>query len=121
MTFREILEHVVAQTPGALAGAIMGTDGVPVEQYARPGCDLDLDAITIEYGAILEQLRKVSGSLQGDADALEEVVLGTRDHQFLFRPVDEDYLFVVALEPLGMLGKARYLARAVMDELREEL
>ena len=82
---------------------------------------IDLNSITIEFSAVLEQLRKVSGSLYGDGDALEEIVLGTRDHQLFFRPVDEEYLFVVALDPLGMVGKARYLVRGVMEQLRKEL
>ena len=120
MTFREILEHVVGQTPGALAGAIMGTDGVPIEEYSVPGADIDLNTLTIEFGAVIQQLRKVSGSLYGQVDALEEIVLGTRDHQLLFRPIDDDYVFVVALEPLGMVGKVRYLVRSVMEDLREE-
>lgn len=121
MTFREILEHVIRQTPGAQAGAIMGTDGVPIEEYTVPGADIDLNGLTIEFSGVLEQLRKVSGSLYGQPDALEEVLLGTREHQLLFRPVDDEYLFVVALDPLGMVGKARYLVRSVMEELREEL
>jgi predicted regulator of Ras-like GTPase activity (Roadblock/LC7/MglB family) len=121
MTFREILEHVIGQTPGAQAGAIMGTDGIPIEEYAVPGSDLELDTLTIEFSAVLEQLRKVSGSVFGADDGLEEIVLSTRDHQLLFRPIDEDYLFVVALEPLGMVGKARYLVRGVMEQLRDEL
>ena len=121
MTFREILEHVVGQTPGAVAGSIMGTDGVAIEEFAASGADLDLNTLTVEYGAVLEQLRKVSGSLYGDAEALEEIVICARDHQLFFRPIDEDYLFVVALEPNGMLGKARYLVRSVLGALREEL
>lgn len=122
MTFREILEHVVGQTPGALAGAIMGTDGIPVEEWAAPESDVDLSSLTVEFSGVFDQLRKVSGSIYGGAgDALEELILTTRDHQLLFRPIDEEYLFVVALDPLGMTGKARYLVRSVMDELRREL
>lgn len=121
MTFREILERVVGQTPGALAGAIMGTDGIPIEEYNVSGADIDLNALTIEFGAVIQQLRKVSASLYGEVDALEEIVLGTREHQLLFCPIDDDYVFVVALEPLGMVGKVRYLIRSVMQELRREL
>jgi len=122
MTFREILAQVIDQTPGALAGAIMGSDGIPVEEYATASSDLDLSAVTVEFGGVYEQLRKVAGSLYGQGgDGLEELVLCTRGHQLLFRAIDEEYLFVVALEPLGLLGKARYLVRSVMEELRSEL
>ena len=122
MTFREILEHVVGQTPGALAGAIMGTDGISVEEWATEASEVELSTLTIEFSGVFEQLRKASGSLYGEgSDALEEVIVTTREHVLLFRPIDEEYLFVVALEPLGMVGKARYLVRSVMDELRQEL
>ena len=35
MTFREILERVVLQTPGALAGAVMAADGIPIDELER--------------------------------------------------------------------------------------
>ena len=66
--------------------------------------------------------RKVSGALYGaDGGGLEELILVTSGHQLLFRQVDDDYFLVVALDPRGLLGKARYLVRTVIRELREEL
>jgi predicted regulator of Ras-like GTPase activity (Roadblock/LC7/MglB family) len=122
MTFREILAQVIDQTPGALAGAIMGSDGIAVEEYSAEGSDIDLGAVVVEFGGVFGQLRKVAGSLYGEGtDGLEELVLCTRKHQLLFRAIDDEYLFVVALDPLGMLGKARFLVRSVMEPLRSEL
>jgi predicted regulator of Ras-like GTPase activity (Roadblock/LC7/MglB family) len=120
MTFMEILARVVDATPGALAGAIMGSDGIAVEDYVRPGARVDLPAVAVEFLAVLEGARKVARSLEADG-ALEELVLTSRAHTLFFRQVDDEYFLVLALEPSGMLGKARYLVRSLMDELRERL
>ena len=93
MTFGEILARVIDGTPGALAGAIMGNDGIPVDEYAVEGSDVDLSALSIEFGGVLEQVRKVSGALYGGhEDSLRELIVQTRGHQLLFRPIDDEYL-----------------------------
>ena len=121
MTFREILTQIVDGTPGGLAGAIMGSDGIAIDEYRAPGCALELSAVAVEFQRVLEQARKVSGSLYGKGSEPEELVLVTRDHQLLFRQVDEEYFVALALLPNGVLGKARYLVRSLLDSLRSEL
>ena len=122
MTFREILALVVDGTPGALAGAIMGADGIPVDEYQASGSNVDLTAIAVEFEGVLEQARKVTGAVFGDrGGALEELVLTTGGPQLLFRHVDGEYFMVVALESTGSLGKARYLVRSVLQKVQQEL
>ncbi len=122
MTFREILANVIDGTPGAVAGAIMAGDGIPVDEYAVEGADVELATVAAEFERVLSQARKVSGSIYGEtAGALHELILQTPAHQLLFRQIDDEYFLVVALEPTGMLGKARFLARSALDDLREEL
>lgn len=122
MTFREVLIKVVDDTPGAVAAALMGNDGIPVDEYARTAAHLDLPSVAVEFQRVVEDARKVAGSLYGDRDGeLLELVLVTDRHQLLFRQIDDEYFLVVALEPTGVLGKARYRIRTLMDELRQEL
>ncbi len=120
MTFREILATLVDGTPGAVAGAIMAEDGIAVEEYARECSRIDLTALAIEFQSVLGQARKVAGSLDGDG-SLHELVLLTTHHQLLFRLIDEEYFIALALEPGGALGKARYLLRGLLRELRAGL
>lgn len=120
MTFQEILARVVDGTPGALAGAIMGSDGIAICDYAKPGAKVDLLAVAVEFLTVLEGARKVARTLDASG-ALDELVLTTSAHQLFFRQVDDEYFLVVALEPGGMLGKARWLVRTLMDALRSEL
>ena len=120
MTGREILATLVDGTPGAVAAAIMAEDGIAVEEYAQRRSRLDLPVLAVEFQSVLGQARKVAGSLDGDA-SLEELVLLTTRHQLLFRLIDDEYFVALALEPSGSLGKARYLLRGLLRELREGL
>ena len=46
MTFRELLAKIVNGTPGAVAGAIMGQDGIAIDEYvARPSVYLTAVAV----------------------------------------------------------------------------
>jgi predicted regulator of Ras-like GTPase activity (Roadblock/LC7/MglB family) len=122
MTFREILQSLVDQTPGALAAAIMAGDGVAIDVYSRPGSNLDLGSIAIEFGQIFHESQKVAHALNSSRDgALQEMLLVTGANQLFFRRLDEDSFLVLALDAAGLIGKARYLARTLLQEIREAL
>jgi predicted regulator of Ras-like GTPase activity (Roadblock/LC7/MglB family) len=122
MTFRKILQKLIEDTPGALAAALMGSDGIPIDAVRAAGSRVDLPALAVEFQRVLEEARKASGALEGDAcGRLNELILNTSRSQLLFREVDAEYFLVVALEPSGSLGKARYLVRCLLQELRREL
>ena len=122
MTFQEILTTIVDGTPGALAGAIMATDGIPVEEYERGDAEVELSLLAVEFQRVLEQSNKVAAALYRDqAEPLREMILVTAGHQLLFRPIDSDFFIVLVLEPGGSLGKARYLIRTVLHNLKDAL
>jgi predicted regulator of Ras-like GTPase activity (Roadblock/LC7/MglB family) len=122
MTFREILSALVDQTPGAQAAAVMAGDGVAIDEYARDGVEVDLGAIAIEFGRIFHQSQKVADALYGPrAGELHELVLVTAGHQLFFRQLDDEMFLVMALESNGIVGKARWLARSMLDQIREAL
>ena len=122
MMFREVLASIVDPTPGALAAAVMGSDGIPIDAYRKRDDPLDLDTVAIEFQRVLEQATKVATALYGPGGGeLEELVLRTAAHQLLFRQIDDEYFVVIALAPDGMLGKARYLLRSTLHKLRQEL
>jgi predicted regulator of Ras-like GTPase activity (Roadblock/LC7/MglB family) len=122
MTFREILTTLVDRTPGALAAAMMAADGVAIDEYAREGSDVDLGAIAVEFGRIFAQSQKVAESLYGAREGeLDELLLVFGEHQILFRRLDEDSFLILALERTGLVGKARWLARSLLQEIREAL
>jgi len=122
MTFREILTTLVDRTPGALAAAVMAADGVAIDEYAREGAEVDLGAIAAEFGRIFAQSAKVAQMLYGARDGeLDELLLVLGSHQILFRRLDEDSFLILALDQTGLVGKARWLARNLLQEIREAL
>ena len=121
MTFKEILSTVVEGTPGACAAAIMASDGIPIEEHVREG-SINLAALAVEFQQIFDQSSKVASAFYGTGeDALHELIVVTERHQVLFRRIDGEFVLVVAIDPVGSLGKARYLVRTVLQELREAL
>ena len=124
MTFREVLIKVVESTPGARAAVVMGADGIPVEEYRAEaeGTDLDLPTMAVDFQRVLEEAQKVTAQMGSDAGGpLQEVILKTAGIEVLFRPIDEEYYLIVALERTGFMGKARYLVSSLLQDLREEL
>jgi predicted regulator of Ras-like GTPase activity (Roadblock/LC7/MglB family) len=122
VTFGEILARVIDGTPGALAGAIMGRDGIPIEEYMPVRDAVDLNAIAVEFERVLTEAEKVTGAIFGaEVGGLQELVLTTGGPQLLFRRVDDECFLVIALEKTGGLGKARYLVRSILQDLHEAL
>jgi predicted regulator of Ras-like GTPase activity (Roadblock/LC7/MglB family) len=121
MTFREILQQLVEGTPGALGAALVATDGIPVDEFARQGADLDLSRLAVEFQAALQASTKASGTLGSGGEELRELVLVTAQRQLLFRPVDDELVLLVALGPDGVLGRARFLAAQLLSDLRAQL
>ncbi len=102
----------------------MGNDGIPIAQVtpSQPGQRFDAEdmgAAGVEFGRILEEIRKVSDALGGGA--LGETVVSLARFTLVLRVVDEDTFLVLALGPDGNLGKARYLVRKQLLALREEM
>jgi predicted regulator of Ras-like GTPase activity (Roadblock/LC7/MglB family) len=124
MSFEEILRGIVDRCSGALGAALMGTDGISIEQVsagALPSGALaeDLGNAGVEFGRILDDVRKASDALTGGP--LRETIVVLTRFQLVFRALDEETLLVVVLSPDGNLGKARYLIRSSLDDLMREL
>jgi len=125
MSFTETLRSLVDDCGGGLGAALMGNDGIPIEQVSASGAEGpglphdEIGAAGVEFGRILEEMRKASDALGGGA-VLETVVTLAR-FTLVLRVVDSDTFLVLALAPDGNLGKARYLIRRHLLAIREQL
>jgi predicted regulator of Ras-like GTPase activity (Roadblock/LC7/MglB family) len=124
MSFEPTLQKMIDPGSGAIGVALMGSDGIAVAELQAPDPDLsvldgEVGAAGIEFGRILDEVRKAADALSGGR--LEEVVVGLARMTLLFRAVDDELFLVVALAPGGNLGKARFLLRRHLPELREQL
>jgi predicted regulator of Ras-like GTPase activity (Roadblock/LC7/MglB family) len=124
MTFSRILQNIVEQCGGGIGAALMGTDGIPIDQFVSgsvPDGPLseDIGTAGVEFNRILEEIRKASDGIAGGA--MVETVVVLNRFSLAFRPVDEDAYLVVVVAPDGNLGKARYLMRSSLGAIRDEL
>lgn len=124
MSFEPTLQKMIDGCSGAIGIALMGSDGIAVAELQAPNPDLSVldgeaGAAGIEFGRILDEVRKASDALGGGR--LEEVVVGLARFTLVFRIVDDELFLVVALAQGGNLGKARFLMRRHLLELREQL
>lgn len=126
MSFRAILQSIVDECGGGLSAALMGLDGISIEQVRACGeidrsdpLRGDVTHAGIEFGRIIGDMTKASDSL--GTGGLEEAVVSLEHVRLIFRSVDDDLMLVLALRPDGNLGKARYLIRRSLIALREEL
>jgi len=121
MSFESILSQVVAECPGALGAALMGSDGIPIAEVASAPNDLadELGLLGVEFGRILDEARK-AGDAAG-AGATLELSVRTERYHVVVQPVDAETYLVLALTADGNVGKGRYLLRRHQLAIREEL
>jgi predicted regulator of Ras-like GTPase activity (Roadblock/LC7/MglB family) len=124
MSFASILRGIVEQCGGGLGAALMGNDGIPIEQVVAPRAagvfqGDDVSTAGVEFGRILDEIRKASDALSGGAMAETVIVLAR--FTLVFRSLDEDTFLILVLAPDGNLGKARYLLRRQLGALQQEL
>ncbi len=115
MIFDSILRSIVDGCGGGLGAALMGSDGIPIEQVGGE----DVGTAGVEFGRILGEIRKASDAMGGGP--VSETVVVLARFTLIFRIVDDDTFLVVAIGPDGNLGKARYLMRRNMLAIRQEL
>ncbi|MCC6641218.1 MAG: roadblock/LC7 domain-containing protein [Deltaproteobacteria bacterium] len=124
MSFDAILQRIVDECGGGLGVALMGSDGIPIAQAiaSRRSQVFDVDdmaAAGVEFGRILDEIRKVADALDGGV--LGEVVVTLARFTVVLRVIDADSFVALALAPDGNLGRARYLVRRHLLALREEM
>ena len=124
MSFAALLREIIEECGGGIGAALMGNDGIPIEQVtasqavANPLAE-DIATAGTEFGRILEEIRKASDAVAGGA--VVETTIQLSRVMLVFRAVDEETFLVVALAADGNLGKARYLIRRQLLALRQEL
>lgn len=124
MNFESILQGILADCPGAMALALMETDGIPIAQVhaTHAGSEVlggDIGAAGVEFSRIIGDVAKAASSLGGGA--LRETVVTLERMTLIFHHVEDDILVVCALAPQANLGKARYLIRRSILAIRQEL
>ncbi len=125
--FRESLQKMVERVEGAVAGILMGFDGISVEAYTRPldsagagaGVPTDIQTIGMELAHVITQVRRAAELL--GVGGLAEVTLRTERLLIIVEALNEEYFIAFAVKPDGNFGKARYVLRVTAPQIRAEL
>lgn len=117
--FQDSLRTVVERTDGAVAGLLMGFDGIAVESFAKDAQKLDIQTIGMEFSFILAQVKKAADIIE--AGGVEEISIRTEKLTLLIRVVSKDYFVALALLPTGNTGKGRYFMRITAPKIQAEL
>ena len=117
-TFQESLKSIVEGCDGAVAGIVMGFDGIAVETLCQDTA-LDVQTIGMEFSFVLTQVRKAAEILE--VGHLEEVAIRAENLTFIIRVLSDDYFLGLAMRPNGNFGKGRFLLRMALPDLRAQL
>jgi predicted regulator of Ras-like GTPase activity (Roadblock/LC7/MglB family) len=117
--FKEILQDLVERTDGGVAGLLMASDGIAIDQYARDDGPFDIESVGMEYSVVLKGVQRAGEML--DAGTTREVSVQTDRLTTVVRMLSDEYFVALAVEPGGNVGKARFLLRTSAPTLIENL
>ena len=117
--FKEILASMIHETEGCIGAILVGSDGIPVEQYVRESETVHPDQVAVEMAGVLKEMKKAVGILE--IGELEEVSLATEKQGILMRTVDADHFVALVFAAGGNLGKGRYVMNRDRIKILEEL
>jgi predicted regulator of Ras-like GTPase activity (Roadblock/LC7/MglB family) len=110
MDFADALTTIANRIEGCAAVMILGIDGIPIERHVQQmNQSLDADMIAAEFTTLVRRgMRTAADTELGE---LREMVLATDAMTFLVRPITSEYFLLVALNPGGNVGRARFELR----------
>ncbi len=118
MPFKYLLQEMLDQLPGAVGAIIADWEGEAVDQVARLD-DFEIKVLGAHKGIILSRLREALQRLDGGD--LEEVLICFDQGKTLIAPLNEDYFLVLTVEPQVMAGKAAFVMRRCVEQLRQDI
>jgi predicted regulator of Ras-like GTPase activity (Roadblock/LC7/MglB family) len=108
--FADTLSSIANRIDGCAAIVVLGIDGIPIERHVKHSNTLlDVDMLTTEFTTLVK--RSMRTAADTDLGDLREMVLATDAMTFVVRPITSDYFLLLALNPGGNVGRARFELR----------
>jgi len=119
MGFTETLTSIANRIEGCAAVVILGIDGIPIERHVRDlNTSLDIETVATEFTTLVRRsMRTASDSELGE---MREMVFATDSMSFLLRPITSEYFLLLALNPGGNVGRARFELRKAQLAMETE-
>lgn len=118
MSIGEILKSVVGSLDESRGIAVIGMDGILVEEQKKDG-ELDLQTLGAEFGALLKSAEAAVETL--GASQAGELILTTDNAILIVRQVNPEYFLLLVARPDCNIGKGRFLLRRFGELLKKEL
>lgn len=119
MTFRDIIEGMHRNDASIRGGALVGADGLVVEEWQVSPQRHDLPALCAEMGQFFKESGRIAGE-NGMGSATEVFVAGELG-MVLVRRVTEDYLLLLVADPGAVAGRCRFHLRQGARRAKEML
>ena len=119
MTFRDLFEGMYKSDPSIRGGALVGADGLVVEEWQVSRRAHDLPALCAEMGQFFKESGRIAGE-NGLGRAAELLIAG-EEGLVLMRRVTEEYLILLVAEPDAVAGRCRYHLRQGARRAKELL
>lgn len=121
--FKDTLRQIVESTDGAIAGLLMGFDGIAVDSYTKdlPSEEAakDINEIGMEFSVILGSIKRAAEALE--AGGAKEVAIQAEHLTTLIRVINDDYFVALTMRPDGNPGKGRFVLRTAAPKIMQEL
>lgn len=119
MSFRDVIEGLHRKDPGVKAGALVGGDGLTVEEWHAPADACDLPALCAEAVRFFRESDRIA--TENGLGAAGEIYLAGEQGRVFVRRVTDDYFLVVVTSTDSVPGKCRFLLRQAARRTREML
>jgi len=116
--FAEALSGILRRTDGALAAAVVASDGMVVHAEGNTGSP-DLSLLTAHCSDLLR--RSSSAGEECGLGATAELIQKTGSNALLVRAVNDQYCLMLLLDTGGLVGRGRWELRKAAGSLRMEL
>lgn len=119
MSFRDLFEGMYRSDPSIRGGALVGADGLVVEEWQVSRRPHDLPALCAEMGQFFKESGRIAG--ENGLGRAGEVLIAGDEGLVLVRRVTEEYLILLVAEPDAVAGRCRYHLRQGARRAKEML
>lgn len=118
MDFKTLLQKLVENVDGAIGAAVIGDDGIAIDQFSAKS-EFDITAAGAEYSTIISSAKKASTSF--GLGKTTEVLISTEKATMIMMTAGAGYFITLALSLDGNLGRGRLELKKSIPELEKLL
>jgi len=108
MSVLSLLSGTCEAVEGGFLCTLMTLDGIPVESSANEGIcrRIETNSLMADVADSISQLRR--SLIESGHSGPEEMVICTDQCSVIIRPIGDQHLLALAIEPGGSIGKGRH-------------